>query len=60
MMKASEIDNFDELLADADTNAKTEWEMAFVAGIVDRHDQYDDDCIVRPAELDILERIAWH
>jgi hypothetical protein len=58
-MKAGEIDNFDMLLSDAQSSAKSKWEIDFVAGIGDRYDQYEDECIVSENQLEILERIAW-
>ena len=58
-MKAHEIDNFDELLADAESSAKTEWEMDFIADIMDRYDQYEENFIISEKQLEILERIAW-
>ena len=58
IMKASEIDGFDELLDDAMAQASTQWEMNFIASITERYDQYGDDTLISEAQLETLEKIA--
>jgi hypothetical protein len=57
-MKAHEIDNFDELLDDAESQASSNWEMDFVNDMRDRYDQYNDEMFVSEAQLEKLEKIA--
>jgi hypothetical protein len=57
-MKAYEIDNFDELLDDAESQASTDWEMDFVNDMRDKYDQYSDEMFVSEAQLEKLEKIA--
>jgi hypothetical protein len=57
-MKASEIDDFDNLLDDAEGNANSDWEMEFTSNIREKYDQYKGDMFVSEKQLEHLERIA--
>jgi len=57
-MTANEIDNFNDLLSDAENGAKTEWEMEFISGIQVKYAQWGDRMFVSDKQLAILERMA--
>ena len=56
--KYPEIDEFDDLLADADSNAGNEWEMTFVDDIRERYEKYGGDTFVSEKQVEILNKIA--
>ena len=57
-MKAYEIDNFYELLDEAESQASNDWEIDFVNDMRDKYDQYSDEMFVSEAQLEKLEKIA--
>ena len=57
-MKAQEIDNYEELLEEADIKASNDWEMDFVSDLKEKFEQYGDDTYVSDAQLEKLEAIA--
>ena len=57
-MKAHEINDFDSILDDAESEAITDWEIEFCADIRDKYDQYEDDMFISNKQLEILERIS--
>jgi hypothetical protein len=57
-MKTGEINNFESLLEDAESNAKTAWEIDFVSDIIERYDEYEDNTFLSDNQLAVLERIA--
>jgi hypothetical protein len=57
-MQAHEIDNFETLLEEAERGAVTEWEMAFVADMIDKYGEYDEATYVSDKQLEILQRLA--
>ncbi len=57
-MRARDIEDFDQLLEDAESQARTDWEMAFVSDIQAKYDYYEDDLFVSEKQLDTLMRIA--
>jgi len=57
-MKAQEIDNYEELLEEADIKASNDWEMDFVSDLKEKFEQYGDDTYVSEAQLEKLEVIA--
>lgn len=57
-MTPKNIDDFEELLDSADTNAISEWDMEFVADIKDRYQKYGDDTFISQSQLEQLERVA--
>ena len=60
-MKAEDIEEFEELLNDAERWAFVEWDMNFVADIRDKYGQYGAHTYISEAQLEQLERIAnWN
>lgn len=57
-MKVKEIDDFDELLEDAEFNAKTDFEIEFIELLKDRYDKYEDECFLTDKQLFILQNMA--
>jgi len=57
-MQAHEIDNFETLLEEAERGAVTEWEMGFVADMIDKYGEYDEATYVSDKQLEILQRLA--
>ena len=57
-MKASDIDDFEDLLDDAEDHAETDWENDFVADMRDRYEQDGDNTFVSYNQLDKLREIA--
>jgi len=49
---------FDELLADAENNATSDWDMNFVDDLRNRYDKYGKRMYLSERQLEILERIA--
>ena len=49
---------FDELLADAENNATSDWDMNFVDDLRNRYDKYGERMYLSERKLEILERIA--
>ena len=49
---------FDELLADAENNATSDWDMNFVDDLRNRYDKYGERMYLSERQLEILERIA--
>ena len=59
-MKAGEIDEYEQLLSDAEDQAESEWEMDFVSDMMSKHEQYGDGTFVSDAQLSKLEKIAGY
>jgi len=57
-MKAEDIADFEELLDDAERQAKTDWAMGFVADMRERYDNYGDNMLVSEKQLAALEKIV--
>lgn len=57
-MKAHEIDNYEDLIEEAECEANSDWEMDFVSDLKDKYDQYGDNTYVSEAQLAKLEKIA--
>ena len=57
-MKAHEIDNYEELLEEAESQASNDWEFDFVSDMKEKFDQYGDNTFVSDAQLEKLEAIA--
>ena len=53
-----EIEEFEDLLEDADSNAGNEWERQFVDGIRGRFEKYGGDTFVSEKQIATLEKIA--
>ena len=53
-----DLSEFEDLLADAQANAETQWEMDFVDELTERHNTYGDATYLSEKQLDILEQIA--
>lgn len=49
---------FDELLADAENNATSDWDMNFVDDLRNRYDKYGERMYLSERQLEILRRIA--
>ena len=57
-MKANEIDDFEDLLDQAEGNANSDWEMEFTSNIREKFDQYKGEMFVSEKQLEHLEKIA--
>jgi len=53
-----EIESFEDLLEDADSNAGNDWEMEFVSGINEKYEQYGAEMFLSEKQREILERIG--
>lgn len=50
--------NFEDLLYEAESNAKGAWEEEFVDSMIARYDEYAERMFISDRQLEILERIA--
>jgi hypothetical protein len=57
-MTASEIEDFNDLLSDAEMNASTDWELEFTGSMRAHYKKYGDDTYVSAKQLHHLEKIA--
>lgn len=57
-MKAIDIPEFDDLLAQALSNASSEWEIGFVTDVESRYLQYGDNTFISERQEEVLRRIA--
>ncbi len=57
-MKAEDIDGFGDLLAVAEQQASTDWDMGFVSELSDKYSEYGDNMFISDKQLAQLERIA--
>lgn len=57
-MNVYEIDDFDQILEEAEDQAKTEWEIKFVSDIRDKLDEYGEETLISERQLEVLTRIA--
>jgi hypothetical protein len=57
-MKAKEIDDFDDILDQAEANANSDWEMNFTADMREKYEDYGGEMFVSEKQLEHLERIA--
>jgi hypothetical protein len=53
-----DLRDFEQLLYDAESQAKSEREQEFVAEIVDKYDKYGSDMFLSTAQREWLERIV--
>ena len=59
-MKVKDIENFDELLDDAEANAKAKWDMDFLGEIRDKYDEFEEEMYISASQLEQIERIAHY
>ena len=52
------VDEFENLLEDADSNAGNQWELEFVSDINERFEKYGGDTFISKKQIEILNRIA--
>jgi hypothetical protein len=57
-MTASEIDNFNELLSQAELNAETEWEADFTSSMRVRYRRWGGETYISSRQLELLERLG--
>ncbi len=57
-MKAEDIEDFEDLLEDAENNAISDWDMRFVADIKEKYDDQGGDAVISMRQLEQLERIV--
>lgn len=57
-MFAYDIENFEDILEQAELNAKSEWEIEFVESMRERYTKFKNSALVSEKQLEILERIA--
>lgn len=50
--------DFPDLIALAEIEASTDWEMEFVSGLSERYDRYEDDMFLSEKQLETLKKIA--
>ena len=53
-----DLSEFESLLADAEANAETDWEMEFVSDINEKFEKYGDKMFISTKQIEILERIS--
>jgi len=56
--KACDIEDFDEMLEDAEDFASSLWDTMFVGDIRKRYDEYGDDTYISDSQLKQLHRIS--
>ena len=54
----TDVEDFEDLLASAEENASSDWEMGFVEDLSERYEQYGDDMFLSEKQAEILRRIA--
>jgi hypothetical protein len=61
-MKLSEhfddIEDFEQLLRDAESQARSEWDQQFVGDINERYEQYGPGMFITEKQIAVLERIV--
>lgn len=57
-VKAKDIENFDELLSDAECVASTDWEIGFVEDLKERYEKWGAELYLSDRQADRLETIA--
>lgn len=57
-MQVADIEDFDEILEQAEANADSDWEIEFTTDMRSRYNQYGDRCFVSEKQIEHLERIA--
>lgn len=57
-MKAGEIEEFEDMLEQAEANANNEWELEFTSSIREKFNKYKGDMFVSEKQLEHLEKIA--
>jgi hypothetical protein len=57
---ASDFDDFEETLAQAEANAKSQWDMEFTGDLRDKYDQYGDGTYVSNRQWECLVNLAFH
>lgn len=54
----TDVEDFEDLLASAEANASSDWEMGFVEDLSERYERYGDDMFLSEKQAEILRRIA--
>ena len=57
-MKAKEVEDFDEILSQAEMNASTGFECDFVNDIREKYDNYESEMFISEKQISTLEKIA--
>lgn len=57
-MHAHEIDNFEELLEHAESEANSDFAMGFISGMKEKYEKFGENTYVSEKQLALLERIA--
>ena len=57
-MKAEDYDDFEELLEQAELNAKNNYEMGFCSDMRDKYDGYKEETFISEKQYDLLFKIA--
>ena len=57
-MTANDIDNFNDLLSQAELNAETEWALDFTASMRMRYKRWGPQTFVSDKQLTQLEKLA--
>lgn len=53
-----DVSDFEQLLADAESQAKSEWDQDFVGDLQQRYEQYGHQMFISQRQIEILERIV--
>lgn len=53
-----DVSDFEQLLKDAESQARSEWEQEFVGDINERYERYGAGMFVTDKQIEILERIV--
>jgi hypothetical protein len=59
-MKVEDVDNFEEMLEDAERQAIKAWDIGFVAGMRERYDNWGENLEISIKQIEQLERIAGY
>lgn len=57
-MKVEDYDDFEEVLAEAEINAVTPWEMDFVADLKEKYEEFKGKTFLSDKQVEVLEKIA--
>lgn len=57
-MLVNEIDNFETMLAQAEKQANSTWDLQFIDSLHERYDRFGEKTFITEKQLEQLERIS--